>query len=255
MDRQIIRDLFKNCIAASEVLQTDVAFRKILQEKYKQIAPNQIGRAGQLQEWMEDKDDTADTHRHVSHLWGVYPGTDITWDNSPDMMRAAEKSFQYRGDDGTGWSLAWKVNLMARFKQGDHAMLLLNKLLSVAENGNAKERGGVYHNLFDAHPPFQIDGNFGGAAGIAEMLVQSQGEYIDLLPALPTAMAEGEIKGVCARGGFVLSIKWQNGKLKQVQVTSSAGNECCLKYGELQHHFKTIKGKTYTFNGDFKGVL
>ncbi|MEO6520967.1 MAG: glycoside hydrolase N-terminal domain-containing protein [Mucilaginibacter sp.] len=254
MDRQIIRDLFKNCIAASEVLKTDEPFRKILQEKYKQIAPNQIGKYGQLQEWMEDKDDTADTHRHVSHLWGVYPGTDITWDATPTLMHAAEKSFQYRGDDGTGWSLAWKVNLMARFKEGDHAMTLVNKLLSVAENGSAKERGGVYHNLFDAHPPFQIDGNFGGAAGIAEMLVQSQQGYIDLLPALPTALPNGELKGICTRGGFVLNIKWQNGKLQQVQVISKTGNECHLKYGKAGYNFKTVKGKTYQLNGDLKAI-
>lgn len=254
MDRQIVRDLFKNCIAASEILKTDEAFRKTLQEKYTQIAPNVIGKYGQLQEWMEDKDDTTDTHRHVSHLWGVYPGTDITWDGSPKMMRAAEHSFRYRGDDGTGWSLAWKVNIMARFKQGDHAMALVNKLLSVGENGTAREQGGVYHNLFDAHPPFQIDGNFGGAAGIAEMLVQSQQGYIELLPALPTIMADGEIKGICARGGFVLNMKWENGKLQQVQVTSKMGNECHLKYGTLQYNLKTIKGKSYTFKGDFKAV-
>jgi alpha-L-fucosidase 2 len=254
MDRQIIRDLFKNCISASQVLKTDEAFRKTLQEKYKQIAPNQIGKYGQLQEWMEDKDDTTDTHRHVSHLWGVYPGTDITWDSSPQMMKAAEKSFQYRGDEGTGWSLAWKVNLMARFKHGDHAMALVDKLLSVAENGTAKERGGVYHNLFDAHPPFQIDGNFGGAAGIAEMLVQSQQDYIDLLPALPSALPNGDIKGICARGGFVLNIKWQNGKLQQVEVISKTGNDCSLKYGNSEHHFKTVSGKIYRFNGDFKAI-
>ncbi|EHQ30825.1 glycoside hydrolase family 95 protein [Mucilaginibacter paludis] len=254
MDRQIIRDLFKNCISASEILKTDDAFRKTLQEKYAQIAPNKVGKFGQLQEWMEDKDDTADTHRHVSHLWGVYPGTDITWDSTPQMMKAAEKSFQYRGDEGTGWSLAWKVNLMARFKQGDHAMLLVNKLLSVAENGSAKERGGVYHNLFDAHPPFQIDGNFGGAAGIAEMLLQSQQGYIDLLPALPSSLPDGELKGICARGGFVLNMLWKGGKLQQVQVTSKIGRECVLKYGDMQTSFKTEAGKTYTVNGLLKTI-
>jgi len=254
MDRQIIRDLFKNCIAASKTLGIDADFRKILEEKYKQIAPNQIGKYGQLQEWMEDKDDTADTHRHVSHLWGVYPGTDIAWDGSPAMMHAAEKSFKYRGDDGTGWSLAWKVNLMARFKEGDHAMLLVNKLLSVAENGSAKERGGVYHNLFDAHPPFQIDGNFGGAAGIAEMLLQSQQGYIELLPALPAALPNGEIKGICARGGFVLNMKWQNGKLQRLEITSKAGSTCELKYAGLTNRFKTVKGKTYVFDGNLKGI-
>jgi alpha-L-fucosidase 2 len=254
MDRQIIRDLFKNCIAASKTLGIDAGFRKILEEKYKLIAPNQIGKYGQLQEWMEDKDDTADTHRHVSHLWGVYPGTDITWDASPAMMHAAEKSFKYRGDDGTGWSLAWKVNLMARFKEGDHAMLLVNKLLSVAENGSAKERGGVYHNLFDAHPPFQIDGNFGGAAGIAEMLLQSQQGYIELLPALPSALPNGEIKGIGARGGFVLNMKWRDGKLQHLEITSKAGGTCELKYAGLSTQFKTVKGKTYVFDGNLKGV-
>jgi len=254
MDRQIVRDLFKNCIAASKVLKTDQAFSKILQEKYKQIAPNMIGKYGQLQEWMEDRDDTTDTHRHVSHLWGVYPGTDITWDSSPSMMKAAEQSFKYRGDEGTGWSLAWKVNLMARFKQGDHAMQLVDKLLSVAESNGAREKGGVYNNLFDAHPPFQIDGNFGGAAGIAEMLVQSQQGYIDLLPALPTAMPNGEVKGICARGGFVLNMKWQNNKLLQLQVISKTGGQCHLKYGNIDYSFKTTKGKSYRFNGDLKAI-
>ena len=254
MDRQIIRDLFKNCIAAAKALHTDEAFAKLLEEKYMQIAPNQIGKYGQLQEWMEDKDDTTDTHRHVSHLWGVFPGTDITWDNSPDMMHAAEKSFQYRGDDGTGWSLAWKVNLMARFKHGDHAMLLVNKLLSVAENGSAKERGGVYHNMFDAHPPFQIDGNFGGAAGIAEMLVQSQQGYIDLLPALPTALPNGKLKGICARGGFVLDLVWKEGKLQSVDVLSKTCNTCTIKYGGITQIIKTTKGKVYRLNGNLKAI-
>lgn len=252
MDHQIIRDLFKNCIAAAKVLHTDAAFSKTLQAKYNRIAPNQIGKYGQLQEWMQDIDDTTDTHRHVSHLWGVYPGTDITWDNSPKLMDAAQQSFKYRGDDGTGWSLAWKVNLMARFKHADHALELVKKLLSVAENGSAKERGGVYHNLFDAHPPFQIDGNFGGAAGIAEMLLQSQQGYIDVLPALPAALPNGEIKGICARGGFVLNMKWQAGGLQQVTVTSKAGGKCRLKYAGTQTEFNTAPGKTYTLNGALK---
>lgn len=250
MDRQIVRDLFKNCIAAARVLKVDEEFSKTLQGKYGQIAPNMIGRYGQLQEWMEDRDDTTDTHRHVSHLWGVYPGTDITWDGTPVMMRAAEKSFKYRGDEGTGWSLAWKVNLMARFKQGDHAMQLVDKLLSVAESNGAREKGGVYNNLFDAHPPFQIDGNFGGAAGIAEMLVQSQQGYIDLLPALPTAMPNGDIKGICARGGFVMDIKWQKGKLQQMQVRAKVNGPCHLKYGQRQYTFTAQARKTYIFNGD-----
>ena len=253
MDNEIIRDLFKNCIAASEVLNTDAAFRKTLQEKYKQIAPNQIGRLGNLQEWLEDKEDTTEKHRHVSHLWGVYPGTDITW-KEPKMMKAARQSLIYRGDEGTGWSIAWKVNLWARFKEGDHAMLMMDKLLSPAEGASGSERGGVYHNLFDAHPPFQIDGNFGGAAGMGEMLLQSQMGYLDLLPALPKALPDGEIKGMRARGGFVLNFSWKNGWLERVEVRSETGNNCVLKYGEKQISFATQKGKTYVFDGNLKRI-
>jgi alpha-L-fucosidase 2 len=251
MDQQIIRSLFQNCIAASEVLNTDEIFRKTLQEKYKQIAPNEIGKLGNLQEWLEDKEDTTEKHRHVSHLWGVYPGTDITW-KEPKMMQAARQSLIYRGDEGTGWSIAWKVNLWARFKEGDHAMLMMDKLLSPAEGASGSERGGVYHNLFDAHPPFQIDGNFGGAAGLNEMLLQSQMGYLDLLPALPKALPSGAIKGICARGGFVLNFNWQNGQLKRVEVLSKIGNNCVLKYGEKQTSFATQKGKTYVFDGNLK---
>lgn len=253
MDHQIIRSLFKNCIAASEVLHLDEAFRKTLQEKYKQIAPNQIGKLGNLQEWIEDKEDTTEKHRHVSHLWGIYPGTDITF-KEPKMMQAARQSLIYRGDEGTGWSLAWKVNLWARFKEGDHALMLMDKLLSPAEGASGSERGGVYHNLFDAHPPFQIDGNFGGAAGLAEMLLQSQMVYLDLLPALPKALPNGEVKGICARGGFVLNFNWQNGKLKRVEVQSKTGNNCVLKYGEKQISFSTQKGKTYVLDGNLKRI-
>ena len=252
MDHQIIRDLFKNCIAAAKVLNTDAAFSNTLQTKYAQIAPNKIGKYGQLQEWLEDKDDTTDTHRHVSHLWGVYPGTDITWDNSPAMMKAAERSFYFRGDEGTGWSLAWKVNLMARFKHADHAMKLVANLLRDADNTTAKEKAGVYHNLFDAHPPFQIDGNFGGAAGIAEMLLQSQQGYLDILPALPAALPNGELKGICARGGFVLDISWKNGKLYTLTVRSTSNNACELRYGTTIYTFKALKGGVYHFNAQLK---
>jgi alpha-L-fucosidase 2 len=253
MDHQIIRQLFKECRAAAEVLGVDAAFRQTLEEKYKQIAPNQIGKLGQLQEWLEDKEDTAEHHRHVSHLWGVYPGTDITWD-SATMMKAARQSLLYRGDEGTGWSIAWKVNLWTRFKEGNHALLMVTKLLSPAEGTSGGERGGVYHNLFDAHPPFQIDGNFGGAAGIAEMLVQSQNGYIELLPALPSSLPKGEIKGICARGGFELTIRWQDGQLQQAEVVSLSGKECVLRYGSIEYRFPTQKGKTYFFNGALEPV-
>jgi alpha-L-fucosidase 2 len=250
MDHQIIRDVFKNCIAASKVLSVDKDFSQLLTIKYDSIAPNKIGRLGNLQEWMEDKEDTTEKHRHQSHLWGVYPGTDITW-AQPDMMKAAKQSLLYRGDDGTGWSIAWKVNLWDRFLDGDHALVMLDKLLSSAD-GSTGEKGGVYKNLFDAHPPFQIDGNFGGAAGIAEMLLQSQNGIIELLPALPTALQSGEIKGICARGGFELNFKWENGQLKQVQLISKTGNDCVLKYKNNQLKLTTEKGKHYLFDGNLK---
>ncbi|GGF11663.1 glycoside hydrolase family 95 protein [Hymenobacter cavernae] len=253
MDHQIIRELFKNCSAAAQVLGTDADFRKTLAEKASQLAPNQIGKHGQLQEWLEDKDDPTDTHRHVSHLWGVFPGTDITW-ATPDLLKAAKQSLLYRGDEGTGWSLAWKVNLWARFKDGDHTLLIAKNLLSPAETGTGSERGGVYHNLFDAHPPFQIDGNFGGAAGLAEMLVQSQAGYLDLLPALPTALPTGEIRGLCARGGFELAMKWQQGKLQQLEILSKTGGTCVLHYGTKEVSLATQKGKTYRLNGDLKSL-
>jgi alpha-L-fucosidase 2 len=251
MDHQIIRDLFKNCIAASALLGIDKAFADTLKAKYDKIAPNKIGKYGQLQEWMEDKDDTTDTHRHVSHMWGVFPGTDITW-KTPDLMQAAEKSMLYRGNEGTGWSIAWKVNIWARMKQGDHAYLMFTKLLSPADVSSGKEKGGVYHNLFDAHPPFQIDGNFGGAAGLSEMLLQSQGDDIELLPALPAALPQGNIKGICARGGFELNFNWEKGQLQQLQVLSKAGGVCRLRYHDKTISINTQKGSLYQFNADLK---
>ncbi|HEY4198099.1 MAG TPA: glycoside hydrolase family 95 protein, partial [Mucilaginibacter sp.] len=246
-DHQIIRDLYKNCIAASQVLGVDSKFRDTLRDQYSKIAPDKIGRYGQLQEWMQDKDDTADTHRHVSHMWGVYPGTDITW-NTPELMKAAKQSLIYRGDEGTGWSIAWKVNLWARLKEGDHAMKLFDMLLSPADVSSGKEKGGVYHNLFDAHPPFQIDGNFGGAAGLAEMLLQSQGDAIELLPALPSALPNGEVEGICARGGFELDYSWDKGVLKEVKVLSKAGGVCKLRYHDKTVTVNTKKGETYQFD-------
>jgi alpha-L-fucosidase 2 len=200
---------------------------------------------------MQDIDDPNNQHRHISHLWGVYPGTDITWKDTA-LMKAARQSLIFRGDGGTGWSVAWKVNCWARFKEGDHAMKMVKTLLEPAFDSRGHERGGVYNNLFDAHPPFQIDGNFGGSAGIAEMLIQSQAGYIELLPALPSELPDGEVKGICARGGFVLNIKWQQGKLQQVTVVSTAGNPCHLKYGAEETTFATKKNGRYTFNGSLK---
>ncbi len=250
MDHQVIRDLFRNCIAAAAILHIDTVFCHTLEDKCKQIAPNQIGKYGQLQEWLEDKDDTADTHRHISHLWGVYPGTDITWKDSA-LMQAARQSLIYRGDEGTGWSLAWKVNCWARFREGDHALRLVNKLLSSAV-GAQGEHGGVYPNLFDAHPPFQIDGNFGGAAGIAELLLQSQDSSIDILPALPAALPDGVVKGLCARGGFELDLSWSHGMLQNATLVSRAGGSCTLRYKDHRLHLLARAGEPVHLNGELK---
>lgn len=241
MDHQIIRSLFKAVIRAAGILGVDQPFADSIRQTLSQVAPDQIGRHGQLQEWLQDKDDPNNKHRHVSHLWAVYPGTEIVWGRDEPMMNAARQSLLFRGDAATGWSLGWKINLWARFRDGDHVYNLLKMLLTPAETGGA----GSYINLFDAHPPFQIDGNFGGAAGIGEMLVQSHDSAIVLLPALPAALPDGSINGVCARGGFELKMTWKNAKLAGVELLSKAGNECMVSCQGKLIRFKTEKGKRY----------
>lgn len=247
MDHQIIRTLFKQCIQASETLQTDSGFRDSLQGLLNRIAPNQIGQYGQLQEWMEDQDDPNNKHRHVSHLWGVFPGNDLNWDQ-PKLMEAARKSLVMRGDEGTGWSLAWKINFWARFRDGNHAYRLIQMLLSPAEHPERNIRGGSYPNLFDAHPPFQIDGNFGGASGIIEMLIQSQNGEIELLPALPDALPRGQLKGVRARGGFILDFSWENKEIKELKVISTHGGPCRIREGKKSVEFETEAGTQFFLN-------
>lgn len=254
MDHQIIRSLFKSCIAASGKLGVDQAFSDTLQKKYDRIAPNQIGQYGQLQEWLEDVDDPENKHRHVSHLWGVHPGTEINWRDTPELFDAAKQSLIFRGDAGTGWSLAWKINFWARFRDGDHAYELVKKMLSPVNESDSDLGGAAYPNLFDAHPPFQIDGNFGGAAGIAEMLVQSHLGMIEIFPALPSALEEGEVKGLCTRGGFELNMKWKEGKLENLEVLSKAGKKCSIKYGDREITFDTDKGEVYQLNEDLKQI-
>jgi alpha-L-fucosidase 2 len=254
MDHQLIRSLFKACVEASQILNIDTEFAKQLESIIPKIAPNQIGQHGQLQEWLEDIDDPNNKHRHVSHLWGMHPGADITWEKSPDLMEAVKQSLYFRGDDGTGWSLAWKINFWARLLDGNHAYELIKLLFRPVSSQNTAYQGGggSYLNLFDAHPPFQIDGNFGAAAGVVELLIQSHQGYVELLPALPDALSNGKISGVCARGGFELAFGWKDGVLQQVDVLSKAGKKCKLKYGDNSIEFDTKKNKTYHLTNSLK---
>jgi alpha-L-fucosidase 2 len=256
MDHQIIKSLFKACIAAAEEMNTDKPFTDTLKKLLPLIAPYKTGRFGQLQEWMEDIDDPENKHRHVSHLWGVHPGNEINRDENPGLFEAAKRSLIARGDEGTGWSLAWKINFQARFLEGDHAWMLVRMLLrpagaaNSATSGGGSSGGGSYPNLFDAHPPFQIDGNSGGAAGIAEMLIQSHLSSIDILPALPSGIPEGKITGIRARGGFEVDFEWKDGNLTSLKVISHAGSPLSLRYGNKTFSSQTKKGKALNFDGD-----
>ncbi|WP_437921222.1 glycoside hydrolase family 95 protein [Sphingobacterium sp. LRF_L2] len=262
MDIAIIRDLFKHVIEASKILQIDDRFRKLLEVKQAKLWPYGIGAKGQLLEWMEDYEEVDPQHRHLSHLFGLHPGNDISPLRTPALAKAAEKTFELRGDEGTGWSKGWKINFAARLLDGDHAYKMIREILRYCEP-NQQGAGGTYPNFFDAHPPFQIDGNFGATAGFMEMLMQSHLDEIHLLPALPTAWNSGKVTGLVARGNFLLDIAWAQGVLKEASLTSRMGSDCKLrtsvpvvisgvKSTETQegnyfvYSFSTDKGATYS---------
>ena len=240
----VIREILTDAIKASEVLGKDKKERKQWQHVLNNLVPYQIGRYGQLMEWSSDIDDPKDEHRHVNHLFGLYPGSTVSPETTPELAKAARVVLEHRGDGATGWSMGWKLNLWARLQDGNHSYKLFRNLLA----------HGTLDNMWDSHPPFQIDGNFGGTAGITEMLMQSHMGYIDLLPAIPTMWKDGSVRGLCARGNFTVDITWKKGKLTYATIHSNAGGRCEVRYNDKTLRFNTNKGKAYRVTLTEKGL-
>ncbi|NDV81620.1 glycoside hydrolase N-terminal domain-containing protein [Bacteroides sp. 51] len=235
MDNQLVFDILTRTAEATRILDGDSGYRERLLAMAAKLPPMQIGKYSQLQEWLEDRDDPKSDHRHVSHLYGLYPGNQISPYTNPELFEAARNSLVYRGDMATGWSIGWKVNLWARLLDGDHAYKIINNMLTLA--GKDYPDGRTYPNMFTAHPPFQIDGNFGLTAGVAEMLLQSHNGAVQLLPALPQIWKNGSVSGIIARGGFEISLSWQDGKVSEVKILSKIGGNLRLR------SYTPLKGK------------
>ena len=251
-DLAMIRESFQQTILASKVLNVDAEFRSKLELALAKLHPYQIGKKGNLQEWYFDWEDSEPQHRHQSHLFGLFPGSHITPGTTPDLANACRKTLEIKGDETTGWSKGWRINLWARLLDGNHAYKMYRELLKYVEPDGVKTSyargGGTYPNLFDAHPPFQIDGNFGGAAAVAEMLVQSTDSEIYLLPALPDAWESGSVKGICARGGFEVSMEWNNKIVKKLSVYAKKSGMTTLFYGNDKKEINLKKGQTISLN-------
>lgn len=236
----VIREALKNAIEASQVLGVDSKERKEWENVLSKLAPYKIGRYGQLMEWSKDIDDPKDEHRHVNHLFGLHPGRTLSPVTTPDLAKAAKVVLEHRGDGATGWSMGWKLNQWARLQDGNHAYKLYGNLL----------KNGTMDNLWDTHPPFQIDGNFGGTAGVTEMLLQSHMGFIQLLPSLPDVWKNGSVEGLCAKGSFEVGMNWKDNQLVEATVLSKAGVPCTVRYGDQKLSFKTTKWKLYTMKLD-----